>query len=433
MMQFLFTKTPLAYLVASFWRDEAFSYLMAKLPLTQLLWSTAKDANPPLYYLLLKGWMGIFGSSELAIRSLSIIFFWATVYVAFLIMNEVFKLSTKKSTFYLLFFIANPILHYYAFEARMYSMMAFCATLLFYALMKKNYRLYSFVALCSFYTHYFLILVVGFQMVYVFVTAKKSEQVLFFKTVFKTSFWVLPWIVVLLSARPPVGQSFWIQSSRLQDVFLIPAIIMTGYEQGTGVIFPYLLPLSLLLCGLIGYGYFLHKVQHKQQLMIMTLGWAVGIPLAVFILSFWKPVFLPRYLIFSSVGFLLLVILSIESMKNKYIKSVMCIFILTVSIVYAENQAVTRIKAPLKQVFSSIKQEMGPNDVVYVTHEYDYHPALYYLPTKKVYIYKKTYEELPWFVGKVLMDKSAFKQTLPIYPERAFVLSGNSFSIQSSL
>ena len=105
MIQFLFTRTPLAYFVASLWRDEAFSYLMARLPIHQLLWATAQDANPPLYYLLLKLWMGIFGTSEIALRSLSLIFFWATLYVVYLILKEVYALGTKKSLFYLLFFI----------------------------------------------------------------------------------------------------------------------------------------------------------------------------------------------------------------------------------------------------------------------------------------------------------------------------------------
>ena len=76
---------------------------------------------------------------------------------------------------------------------------------------------------------------------------------------------------------------------------------------------------------------------------------------------------------------------------------------------------------------------MGPDDVVYVTHEYDFHPAEYYLPTKHVYIYKKTYEELPWFVGKVLMDKKAFTDTLPHFPQRAFIVHNDgSLIIQSA-
>ena len=92
-----------------------------------------------------------------------------------------------------------------------------------------------------------------------------------------------------------------------------------------------------------------------------------------------------------------------------------------------------RTKAPLKKTFYSIGKELRVNDVVYVTSEYDFHPAEYYLPSKKVCLYKKTYEELPWFVGKVLMDKQAFKDTLPRYPVRAFIVNNDgSYSIQSS-
>ncbi|PIV07924.1 hypothetical protein COS52_05390, partial [Candidatus Roizmanbacteria bacterium CG03_land_8_20_14_0_80_39_12] len=112
---------------------------------------------------LLKVWMGFFGSSEIAIRSLSLIFFWATLYIVFLILNDVFRLSEKKSIAYLLLFIINPLLHYYAFEARMYSMMAFIATLLFYALMKHKYKLYAYTAITAMFTHYFLFIVIAFQ------------------------------------------------------------------------------------------------------------------------------------------------------------------------------------------------------------------------------------------------------------------------------
>ncbi|MDO9028292.1 MAG: glycosyltransferase family 39 protein, partial [Candidatus Roizmanbacteria bacterium] len=160
MLNFLFTKTPLFFLTQSFWRDEAFSYFMAKKNIFQIIILTAKDFNPPLYYLILHFWMKIFGGSEIALRSLSIIFFWATVYVAFLFLNDIFKIKLKKSFFYLIFFILNPLLLYFAFEARMYSMLAFFASLSYYAFYKKNYRLYLLSTIAGLFTHYFMIIVV---------------------------------------------------------------------------------------------------------------------------------------------------------------------------------------------------------------------------------------------------------------------------------
>jgi len=176
-----------------------------------------------------------------------------------------------------------------------------------------------------------------------------------------------------------------------------------------------------------------HFTRQKKLHFFLLLGWSLGIPLVIFILSFFKPVFLPRYLIFSSVGITLFLIVSFESVKNKYVRSALIAIIALFLLSYSSIQVTMRTKAPLRKTFSSIKAEMGKNDVVYVTHEYDFHPAEYYLPTKKVYIYKKTYEELPWFVGKVLMDKQEFRDTLPIYPTRAFIVNNDgSYTVQSS-
>jgi len=432
MMHFLFTKTPLAYFVASFWRDEAFSYLMAKLPLHTLLWSTAQDANPPLYYLLLKVWMGFFGSSEIAIRSLSLIFFWATLYVVFLILNDVFKLSERKSMAYLLLFIINPLLHYYAFEARMYSMTAFIATLLFYALMKRKYKLYAYTAITAMFTHYFLFIVIAFQAVFFFFSSHKTERKQFFLPLFKVGLWYIPWIILLLFAGPPIGQSFWVPTSNFRDFFLIPAIIFTGYEKTTWVIYKYLPHLSVVIAGIILVAVRLHAFHQKKRYLALLLGWALGIPLFIFILSFWKPVFLPRYLIFTNIGLLLLLIIGIEGIRNIRIRIGAIALLVIFSFIFATAQVLLRVKAPLKNTFNSIKQQMLKTDVVYVTNEYDFHPAQYYLPSRKVYIYKKTYEELPWFVGKVLIDKGSFRTSLPIYPERAFIVNDKTYTIQSS-
>ncbi|MCX6730759.1 MAG: glycosyltransferase family 39 protein [Candidatus Roizmanbacteria bacterium] len=432
MMQFLFTKTPLAYFVANFWRDEAFSYLMARLPIHRLFWSTAQDANPPLYYLLLKIWMGIFGTSEVALRSLSLIFFWATLVIIYLIMKDIYKYTTKKSLFYLLFFILNPLLHYYAFEARMYSMMAFLATLLFYAMMKKNYKLYAYTAIAALYTHYFLVVVIGFQVVFTLITTHKREWKHFIIPLLKTTLWYLPWVIVLLFARPPVGSSFWIVPSTWNDMSLLPAIILTGFEKDNWMIVPFISSISLIVSAIILFGAIHHVVYQKKMHFFLLLGWALGIPLIIFLLSFFKPVFLPRYLIFASVGMGLLLIVCLESIKNKYVRAALLTTVVSLLLSYTSIQVFMRTKAPVKKTFVTIKNEMRAGDVVYVTHEYDFHPAQYYLPTKEVYLYKKTYEELPWFVGKVLIDKKAFKEMLPFYPARAFIVNNDgSYVVQS--
>ena len=218
MFNWLFTKTPLVFFVQSFWRDEGFSYLMAKKYIFQLLVSTARDFSPPFYYLILHYWMKIFGSSEISIRSLSLIFYWATLYVIFLFLKDIFKYSLKKSWFYLLLFALNPLLIYYSFEGRMYSMLAFFATLSYYSLYKKNSKLYLLSSILGLYTHYFMVLVIAAQ--YLFSKFKQLNVALSF----------VPWVIFVLIFKGFAPQSFWIQGSKLSSLITFLGQIFTGYD-----------------------------------------------------------------------------------------------------------------------------------------------------------------------------------------------------------
>ena len=56
------------------WLDEALSVNISTLPLSEITGALKRDGHPPLYYVLLHFWTEIFGTSNLAVRSLSIIF-----------------------------------------------------------------------------------------------------------------------------------------------------------------------------------------------------------------------------------------------------------------------------------------------------------------------------------------------------------------------
>lgn len=53
------------------WLDEALTVNIAKLPLSDLEPALRKDGAPPLFYVLLHGWIQVFGSSDVAVRALS--------------------------------------------------------------------------------------------------------------------------------------------------------------------------------------------------------------------------------------------------------------------------------------------------------------------------------------------------------------------------
>ncbi len=56
------------------WLDEALSVNIARLPLGDIPEALRHDGHPPLYYLLLHGWMEVFGEGDVAVRAFSGVF-----------------------------------------------------------------------------------------------------------------------------------------------------------------------------------------------------------------------------------------------------------------------------------------------------------------------------------------------------------------------
>ena len=65
------------------WLDEANSVLIAGHGFSGIVDALSRDNNLPLYYFLLSGWMRVFGNSEIAVRSLSAVFYLAGCAAAF--------------------------------------------------------------------------------------------------------------------------------------------------------------------------------------------------------------------------------------------------------------------------------------------------------------------------------------------------------------
>ena len=157
MLNYLINHSPLLYLGQSFWRDEAFSVLVAERPV--LTFFTKLGFEPPVYYLLLHFWMKIFGESEIATRSLSLLGFGLATAVVIIWAEKLFKKSYFSWYLPLLFFL-NPMLLYYAFEVRTYAWYTLFAVLSMYALLEKKWILYAVSAILGFYTHtYFIFLI----------------------------------------------------------------------------------------------------------------------------------------------------------------------------------------------------------------------------------------------------------------------------------
>lgn len=102
------------------WLDETLSVNIAKVPLGDMAGALRRDGAPPLYYVLLKGWMELFGTSDFAVRALSGVFAVAAMPFVWLAGR---RLAGREGAWIAVVLIASsPFALRYATEARMYSM-----------------------------------------------------------------------------------------------------------------------------------------------------------------------------------------------------------------------------------------------------------------------------------------------------------------------
>ncbi|HEY8526053.1 MAG TPA: glycosyltransferase family 39 protein [Acidimicrobiales bacterium] len=105
---------------SSLWLDEALSVNISALPVGDLFEALEHDGHPPLYYLLLHGWMQVFGEGDVAVRALSGVFGVATLPLAWIAGRRLAGPSGARWA--LAVFALSPYAIRYSSETRMYSL-----------------------------------------------------------------------------------------------------------------------------------------------------------------------------------------------------------------------------------------------------------------------------------------------------------------------
>jgi hypothetical protein len=117
---------------------------------------------------------------------------------------------------------------------------------------------------------------------------------------------------------------------------------------------------------------------------------------------------------------------------KKYVKMTLFLLLIIVSCYFHYLQIQNLGKADTRKLVEEIRPLVGKNDFVYVTDPLDFHTVEYYLNEDQVRIYGKPYSEIRSYVGKVLIPPDKIATTLPIYPQKAIIITGpTSYSIQS--
>ena len=168
----------------SVWYDESVSVQIAASSLHDIVSGRVKDlGNPPLYWITLHFWSGLFGTGEVSIRLMSALFGIITLYLVYRLGLLLFSGQIARLALFLL--AISPFHIYYAQEARTYSLLTLLCTLS-YLFMVKYLRsektrylcLYTFAAFLSLYSHYFAGFVILAQNLFLLFFREKYKKLL---------------------------------------------------------------------------------------------------------------------------------------------------------------------------------------------------------------------------------------------------------------
>ena len=157
----------------SFWNDEGNAARIAERSVNLIVEGAAGDIHPPGYYLLLHVWQAVFGESEFALRSLSVVAGLALVACAYFLGRRLFTRGTGLIAAFL--GAISPFGVYYSQEARMYALLgalSALSALLVARILRPNdlrgidrlevlapFAAYVAVGAAGLYTHYAFVLV----------------------------------------------------------------------------------------------------------------------------------------------------------------------------------------------------------------------------------------------------------------------------------
>jgi uncharacterized membrane protein len=400
----------------SVWFDEAYSIFLAKQPVADLIHLTSIDGHPPLYYLLLKAWATLFGFSELALRSLSVILMGGAIIVAGLLAKRLFGVRAALLTLPLL--VVAPFMLRYGFEIRMYALAALIGIAATYVLVVARqtkdsrqswllYSLYAALVALGVYTLYYTALLWIAHVVWLVWLAIKHRQ-----SPLKARWPValagsvilfIPWLPIFISqlgngALSPVVKTLNLE--QLVGIVTFNFLYQPAWQLGVFASFVIILIIGILIYFAIKAFKYASTLE-REYLVLMSLYTLVPI-LVLMAVSLAKPMYLERYLAHVIVGGLVFIgaIIALTLAHKKSVRSWLAAGLLfavmiagSIHLMQIGNYNFQRSQLPSTKYAAEVVREDCTDDSLIVAKDpYVAIELLYYLPNCQVYFFSETAE-----------------------------------------
>lgn len=301
------------------------------------------------------------------------------------------------------------MLIYFAFEARMYSLLALLATASMYFFYSKRWLPYIFVSTLGLWTQPFMALILLSQFTYLFFTRSLTKKHLF--CLLSVFLLFSPWLPVILFQFSRSGQ-MWIWPINWTTVTTIIGNLFTGYEGTPGGLWDKMTILSLIIFGF--------AVLSRRLLFLF---WLLVPVTLVLVISYFKPIYVSRYLIFGSVAEVFLIVDGISKIKNKSFSAMFAIFFLLFTIVFNLWFPSRHKKLDIRLTFTEINSLARPENLVYSQTLLTFFETNYYFKDRsRVFLYNPDHIAVPLYAGASLISQDRMSYNSPSYPNKAFLI-----------
>lgn len=419
------------------WNDEAISIYYANFSFENFWDVIIKDIHPPLYYIILRNWIFLFGDSVLSCRLLSVIFSILTQPVLYLLGKSI---KDEKFGIILCFFYSiSPFSIYYANEVRSYSLLLLIFTISLYLSIKcvknpNDFKFYCYLGISGvflIYIHYIGIIYYGILCFgLIIINFKKNKQFKYISiSLLITISCYIPWI--LYAIEDLLGGAHGYAGGRLNIVYLIywgfylfiapvPSDISNLYVFNL-IILTFLIYIPLTLISIFSFLNFLIYNKRLKTIfsksilnfLIFIIGFIFGIPL---ILGFLVPNtftgknliggLILMYIIFGIGLYYLLfnkndITKNIENMNRKLnfhkLKSVILAILILISVMSLTIIPIFKTsylqKPDWNGCIKKLKSEYKSSDIILISYEGSIPPIMeYYSNINNFDLINKTYD-----------------------------------------
>jgi len=318
------------------WSDEIYTKSMLSGSLSDFYAKFKNDLHPPLYYLGLRLFTGLFGLNALSLRLFSVLGVLSTLLLGYFAGQRVF--GKKGALYFCLMLISVPMLAAYSHQARMYTWAAFSVTGVFlfsYLFMKtgknRDLALLFVFTLMAFYIHYYSMAAAFVANVFVFMyllLTKNRKWLTHLFSLLLVTLLFLPWIFMFYVQVKRVQHAFWAPEVSLNTILSCFTIPFTEQFWTTN----YSISLTVLIYCLIVFTFFISfKKSFSEYRLALWLSLSIflGTLLVVTIISLVSQPILSNRYVMTIVTMLVIppTVLFIQ-MKVKWMKMVLISVIL---------------------------------------------------------------------------------------------------------